>query len=42
MTVFDGIPTDIIEVLVKIVLIVDLMLPKPPLPKGAFAVFGFL
>ncbi|MGH9960726.1 MAG: hypothetical protein ACREBC_26990, partial [Pyrinomonadaceae bacterium] len=34
------IPMDIIHMSVEILLTADLMLPKPPLPYGTFAVFG--
>src|ERR687892_667307 len=40
MSVFDGIPMDVIDVPIKILLIADLMLPKPPLPNGTLAMFG--
>ena len=40
MAVFDGVPMDVIDVAAKIHRVMDLVLPKPPLPYRALPVFG--
>ncbi len=39
VTVLHRIPMDVIDMAVEIVLVADLMLPKPPLPNRTFPVF---
>ncbi len=40
VAVFDGIPMDVIHMPVEILLVPYLVLPKSPLPNGAFAMLG--